>query len=77
MTNQFLREVLWVTRLRKGLLILGMLALLACVLGTPANAQGDDLSSAARKGDLPRVRALLDSKADVNARGKQGFTALM
>jgi ankyrin repeat protein len=51
---------LTVTSLRKHSLLLGFLALLACLLaGTRANAQGDDLFTAASKGDLRRVKALL------------------
>jgi serine/threonine-protein phosphatase 6 regulatory ankyrin repeat subunit B len=66
------------TRLRKRSLILGILAVLACVLASArANAQGDDLADAARKGDLPRVKALLAAKADVNAQAVDGTTALM
>ena len=45
--------------------------------GTRANAQGDDLINAAKNGDLPRVKALLAAKADVNAKSDDGFTALM
>jgi hypothetical protein len=36
--------------------------------GTLANAQSDDLISAAERGDLPAVNALLTSRADVNVR---------
>ncbi len=55
---------------------------IACVSAsvTLANAQGDDLIDAAGKGDLARVKALLDTKPDLNARkGDQpnGATALM
>jgi ankyrin repeat protein len=40
----------------------------ACGLtGTLANAQGDNLVTAAARGDLPAVSALLKSGADVNA----------
>jgi hypothetical protein len=42
---------------------------LVCSLaGTRARAQGDDLVTAAGDGDLVRVKALLDAKADVNGR---------
>ena len=47
-----------------------MLVVLACVLAsTRANAQANDLINAADEGDLPRVKALLAAKADVNAKG--------
>ncbi|HYB60386.1 MAG TPA: ankyrin repeat domain-containing protein [Methylomirabilota bacterium] len=66
------------TRSRKRSLILGILVLLACVLAaTRASAQGNDLINAAKKGDLPRVKALIASGVDVNARDDGGMTALM
>jgi ankyrin repeat protein len=53
-------------------------ALLACILVcTHANAQVNDLIDAAGKGDLSRVRALLDAKADINAKMNNGVTALI
>jgi ankyrin repeat protein len=63
---------------RKHWLSLGMLVVLACVLaGTRANAQANDLINAADKGNLPRVKASLAAKADVNARFNNGATALL
>lgn len=62
-----------VTRLRTRPLILGILVVLVCLLtGVQANAQEKDLFGAAQDGDLQRVKALLDAKADVNARNKNG-----
>lgn len=59
-------------------LVVGVLAVLACVLaGARANAQGDDLVRAAFGGDLPRVKALLAAGSDVNAKDGDGGTALM
>ena len=44
-----------------------MLAAVACgFTGTLANAQSNDLITAAGRGDLPAVNALLKSGADVN-----------
>jgi hypothetical protein len=58
--------------------ICGIVVALACVLGsTWANAQGNDLIVASINGDLSRVKALLDAKADVNAKSGVGGTALM
>jgi hypothetical protein len=57
-------------------LILGIVAALSCALmGTRADAQQHDLINAAANGDLPRVKALLDAKADANAKTDRGFTA--
>jgi ankyrin repeat protein len=65
------------TRLRTHSLISGILLVLICILaGTRANAQVNDLINAAGKGDLARVKALLDAKADVNAKDTDGGTAL-
>jgi serine/threonine-protein phosphatase 6 regulatory ankyrin repeat subunit B len=52
-------------------------AAVAGAASTAANPPADDLISAANKGDLPRVKAFLDAKADVNARQANGSTALM
>ena len=50
--------------------------MLVCSLaGTRARAQGDDLVTAAGDGDLVRVKALLDAKADVNGRTTLLFAA--
>ena len=66
------------TRLRKHSLIFCILAVLACVLaGTWANAQSDDLLTAAGKGDLARVKTLIDAGSDVNAKRTNGATALI
>jgi ankyrin repeat protein len=68
---------LTITRIRNHSLISGILLLLVCILpGAWANAQGNDLINAAGKGDLASVRALLDAKADVNAKDTDGGTAL-
>jgi ankyrin repeat protein len=57
--------LLTVKGLLKHSLLLGVLALWTCLLaGTRANAQGNDLFTAASKGDLPRVKVLL--KGDPN-----------
>lgn len=59
-------------------LVLGVLVTLACSLtGTLSNAQGVDLINAAEKGDLPRVKALIATKVDVNAKRANGSTALI
>jgi ankyrin repeat protein len=59
-------------------LVLATLVLVTCVLASPrANAQANDLINAAGKGDLPRVKALLDAGSDVNARLSDGHTALI
>src|SRR5438105_1928772 len=42
-----------------------------------ANTQGENIVDAADKGDLSRVKALLDSKVDINFRRANGATALM
>ena len=63
--------------LRKHSLILGILAVFLCVSGPCANAQEDDLIKAAGRGDLARVKALLDAKADVNAKLEDCTTALI
>jgi ankyrin repeat protein len=56
---------------------LGILAVLACALASArADAQEADLINAARNGDLPHLKALLDAKADVNAKTTKGVTAL-
>lgn len=65
-------------QLRKHSLILGFFVLLACAFaGTCANAQVDDLFSAAKNGDLLRVKVLLAEGVDVNAKVSNGLTALM
>jgi uncharacterized protein len=52
-------------------------AVAVCLLvSTRAYAQTASLIDAAADGDLSRVRLLLDSKADVNAKTSNGFTAL-
>ena len=64
-------------RLRKRSFLLGILAVLACVLaGSRANAQTQDLIDSAYKGDLPHVQALLAAGADVNGAGDHGWTPL-
>ena len=63
---------------RKGTAMLNILTAVVCVLAiTSANAQKDDLIAAALRGNLPRVRLLLDAKVDLNARNGDGMTALM
>ncbi len=70
--------LLKVTRLSKVLLLFGILAVFVCLLiGMRVNAQGGDLPQAAQDGDLPRVKALLAAKADVNTKAYNGATALM
>jgi ankyrin repeat protein len=65
---------------RKRSLFLAVFALLACVSACTRN-KGQvaevELISAAGKGDLSRVRALLDAKADVNAKAGDGSMALI
>ena len=70
--------ILWsVSSIRKRVSLLSVLALSVWLLtGTLANAQGDDLANAAKKGDLHRVERLLAKGADVNARSSTGGTAL-
>jgi len=68
----------WLRWLPSYSLFLAVLALLGCVLVCArANAQVDNLINAAGMGDLSRVRALLDAKADVNAMAGDGATALI
>ena len=43
----------------------------------PANAQENELITAAGKGDLSRVKALLNSGTDVNVKNERGGTALL
>jgi hypothetical protein len=63
---------------RKGAVMLNVLAAVAYVFAiTSANAQEGTLIAAALRGDLPRVRVLLDAKADLNARNSDGATALI
>ncbi|HHT9146356.1 MAG TPA: ankyrin repeat domain-containing protein, partial [Candidatus Wunengus sp. YC61] len=40
-------------------------------------ATEEELFDAVRSGDLARINALIFAKADVNAKDKKGFTALM
>jgi len=64
--------------LRKASCILGILAVLACLLPrASADAKGDDLILAATIGDLHRVEKLLAKGADVNTKANNGGTALM
>jgi hypothetical protein len=54
------------------------MAVLVCLLtGARANAKGDDLITAAEKGDLHRVKTLLAKGTDVNAKVSDGGTALI
>lgn len=66
------------SRLAKCALILSIPVLFACVAAsTRANAQGDDLPTAAGRGDLSRVKELLAAGVDFNARMSSGKTALI
>ena len=52
--------------------------MLCCVrLSTIPQETGSDLIDAAAAGELTRVRALLDAKADVDAKADNGITALI
>src|ERR1700691_1652737 len=63
---------------RKGALMLNILAAVGYVLAiTSANAQAGTLIDAALRGNVPRVRVLLDAKADLNAKNSDGATALI
>jgi len=63
---------------RKGAVMVNILAALGYVIAiTSANAQGGTLIAASMRGDLPRVRVLLDARADLNARNSDGATALI
>jgi hypothetical protein len=63
---------------RKGGVMHDVLAAVAYVFAiTSANAQEGTLIASALRGDLPRVRVLLDAKADLNARNGDGATALI
>jgi uncharacterized protein len=55
----------------------GMLLLTLVIAGTAAAADDLGLVDAARSQDQPKVRALIDRKADVNARSADGSTALL
>ncbi|MGA7833268.1 MAG: ankyrin repeat domain-containing protein [Terracidiphilus sp.] len=64
--------------LLKRSLILGVSSVMACAItGIQANAQGGGLITAAGKGDLVQVTALLNAKTDVNVKNYRGETALM
>jgi ankyrin repeat protein len=54
------------------------IVILALLLPLSASAQsaGEELLAAARKGDIERVRALLDGGVDVNSKSRYGATAL-
>ena len=55
-----------------------LMALLAVCLAAPLFAVNDyDLLVAAVKGDTATIRALVNAGANVNAKGKDGYTALM
>jgi len=70
--------LLKLTRNGKRRLILGaLLALVWLLAGTPVDAQGDDLISAAKNGDLHLVNALLAKGANVNAKDEYDLTALI
>jgi outer membrane protein assembly factor BamB len=56
--------------------LLSMILLLA-VAGAARADDGEDLREAARKGDLARVRSLLDSGVKPDIEGRHGTTALM
>ena len=62
--------------LRNRSMFLTMAAVLVLVCAH-ANAQGNDLFSAAEKGDLSQVRTLIAAGANVNAKDGDGVTALM
>src|SRR6476469_794165 len=66
------------TDVRQGCFSLIVVVMLICrPAGTSAGAQADDLISAARDGDLARVQALVASRGEVDAKGRNGATALM
>jgi ankyrin repeat protein len=53
------------------------LLLVLLALAALATAKDNDLIKAAGRGDVQRVKALIDAKADVNAKDNHGGTALM
>jgi len=55
----------------------GMLLLTLLIAGTAAAADDPGLVDAARSQDQSKIRALIDRKADVNARSADGSTALL
>jgi len=59
------------------ILHLAILTLLALAWSTPAFSGEDDLVAAAAKGDLPRIKALLEANTDVNLKVASGATALI
>jgi ankyrin repeat protein len=61
----------------ENILRLGALVLVCSLAATRARAQGDDLVTAAGDSNLVRAKALLDAKADVNARTGDGRTTLL
>ena len=68
-------KVIW---LQKHLHVLGMLLALCCVPASTWAHSGDHgLITAAGRGDLSRVKALLAAKADVNDNAGHGITALL
>lgn len=65
-------------KLYAGLLAIGLsILLLASVQSGCAEDQTEALLGASRVGDLQKVEALLSAGADVNAKDKDGRTALM
>jgi len=74
-----LRDILWSMK-PPGLAAFMLAAMAFGFTGTLANAQSDDLLTAAGRGDLPAVNALLKAGADVNDAkytGSGSTTALM
>ncbi len=57
--------------------ILPLFMVLIIPLATDASDINEDLLRAASNGQKDKVRALLDAGAEVNAKDKEGITALM
>jgi ankyrin repeat protein len=54
-----------------------VLLLLVTVVGVAVQGAGDEVALAAKDGDLTEVRRLIAARADVNAPGRDGSTALL
>jgi ankyrin repeat protein len=54
-----------------------VLLLLVTVVGVAVQGAGDEVAAAAKDGDLAEVRRLIAARADVNAPGRDGSTALL
>lgn len=63
--------------LRESILIVVLLAPIGLFAAASANASQDDLIGASAAGDLSRVKAMLATMKDVNAKGANGMSAIL